>query len=103
MGPYTNQWRSEVVSVTVTAVANKQMVPIWTELLSGKSVVGLTLWFNFGLSLVFIPVVVGTDETGTSIVTAVNITYKLVVTHTKLELLGLPNIQSSRLVYKGPN
>ena len=38
----------------------------------------VTQCFNFGLFLVFVPVVVGNDET-----IAVNITYKLLFTHTK--------------------
>ena len=48
-----------------------------------------TLCFNFGPSLVFVPMVVGTDETGAALATAVNITYKLVFTHTELEILDL--------------
>ena len=53
------------------------------------------LCFNFGPSRVFVPVVIGTDETGAALATAVNITYKLVVTHTELEILGLIKIQQS--------
>ena len=48
-----------------------------------------TLCFNFGPYLVFVPVAVGTDETGAALATAVNITYKLVFTHTELEILDL--------------
>ena len=54
-----------------------------------KVLVKATLCFNFGPSLVFVPVVVGTDETGAELATAVNITYKLVFTHIELEILEL--------------
>ena len=48
-----------------------------------------TLCFNFGLSLIFVPVVVATDKTGAALAAAVNITYKLVFTLTELEILDL--------------
>ena len=53
------------------------------------------LCFNFGPSRVFVPVVVGTYETGVALATAVNITNKLVVTRTELEILGLIKILQS--------
>ena len=63
----------------------------WEEKSAGESRTVLQFW----AFPVFVPVVVGTDETGAALATTVNITYKLVVTHTELEILGLIKIRQS--------